>query len=61
MVGIQSVTCIIPLYSVPHRSSGMWLVEYTKAGTWKKIRDTCMKKYKNDRENEGRESQRLML
>ncbi len=36
MVGSQSVTCIIPSYFVPHRSSEMWLVEYTKAGTWKK-------------------------
>lgn len=34
MVGSQSVTCIIPVYSVPHISSGMWLLEYMKAGTY---------------------------
>lgn len=32
-VGSQSVTCISPSYSEPHRASGMWLVEYTNAGT----------------------------
>lgn len=38
MVGSQSTTCINPSYFVPHFSSGIWLVEYTKAGTYKKKR-----------------------
>lgn len=53
-VGSQSVTCIKPEYSEPQSSSGMWLGEYTNAGTYKEfnISDTV--------EEEGLSSKSIM-